>query len=295
MAGFDQQSFFRYIPISNEARRWGLCVTDLGCTQIPGGATYPPGNHPEQYTFNLDTGRVLQEHQLVYITRGKGTFWCEASGVHPIRSGSLFLLFAGIRHGYQPHRGTGWDEQWVGFTGDHADRLMLEFFTAAEPVLQIGVDTELHALFQQVCELASQGRFGFRPLLAAKTVEIIARVHTLSSNDVLRQSDNEQLMRKTLRELNDGLPREFDFSKYALEEGMSYSSFRRLFKKHTGLAPNQYLLDIKLRRAQTLLTTTSLRVQRIAADCGFENQYYFSRFFKQRTGFSPLHYRKQFG
>jgi len=75
---------------------------------------------------------------------------------------------------------------------------------------------------------------------------------------------------------------------------MGRPSFRRLFKQHTGLSPNQYLLEIRIRKAQSLLTNTALSVQRISEETGFESSFYFSRFFKQRTGLSPLNYRKAF-
>ena len=284
--------FSRYIPTSDDARRWGICVTDLGYTDIPSGSVYPPGQHPAQYTINKDTGRILHEYQIVYITRGKGVFWSESSGTLPIRAGSVFLLFPSVPHRYRPHRKTGWDEHWIGFTGDQAEQLMHKFFTPEKPMIRTGINADLQNLFNEACTLVENESFGFRPVIAAKVMEIMARVHVLSLGEMVRRPANERLIRQTCSLLSEQLPERFDFNTHALEHGMSYSSFRRLFKTFTGLAPNQYLLELKIRKARNLLANTALQVQEIAEECGFESHFYFSRLFKQRTGVSPLAYRK---
>jgi AraC-like DNA-binding protein len=289
-----KDAFFRYITVPEEAKRWGLHVTDLGYTKVPSGVPYPPFKHPESYTLQKEMGRVLPEYQVIYITRGGGTFWSESSGEITIKAGSVFFLFPGIRHRYRPKSQTGWDEHWVGFSGDHADRLMQTFFDPIQPVCEVGIAPDLHSLFNQVCELTRHESFGFRPIIAAKTTEILAHVHTIiSGGAVLRSPKHDELIRKACCQINDTVERPFDFKAYAAENGISYTSFRRLFKAHTSLAPNQYLLEMRLRKAQRLLINTTLPIQVIAEECGFENSFYFSRFFKQRTRLAPLHYRKQ--
>jgi AraC-like DNA-binding protein len=292
LAGKD--AFFRYITVPEEAKRWGLHVTDVGYTKVPGGMVYPPFKHPESFTLQQETGRVLPEYQVISITRGGGTFWSESSGEIAIEAGCVFFLFPGIRHRYRPDPQTGWDEQWVGFSGDHADRLMQTFFDPVHPVYQIGINPDLHSLFNELCERTRHEGFGFRPIIAAKTVEILARVQTLISGGAVgRSPEDDALIREACCQINDAVERAFDFKAYAAKNGISYTSFRRLFKAHTSLAPNQYLLEMRLRKAQRLLINTTLPIQVIAEECGFENSFYFSRFFKQRTGMAPLHYRKQ--
>jgi len=286
-----QNGFSRYIPVSADARRWGICVTDLGYTKIPVDSDYPPNGHPAQYAFNWESGRVLHEYQIVYISRGKGAFWSERSGSHRISAGSVFLLFPGVRHRYRPHLKTGWDEHWIGFIGNQGAQLMGEFFSPDKPVIKAGVNMDLQNLFMDACNLVESESFGFRSVIAAKTMELMARVHALSRGEVVRRPANEHLIRESCSLLSNQLPMNFDFQSYAEANGMSYSSFRRLFKEFTGLAPSQYLLDLKIRKACTLLTNTTQQVQEIAEVCSFDNQFYFSRIFKRHTGLSPLAYR----
>jgi len=289
-----REAFSRYIPESAEARRWGLVVTDLGYTHIPAGTAYPPGKHPAAYQISSETGRTLSEYQVVLIRDGTGTFWSETSGEIPLTAGSVFFLFPHIRHRYKPSPETGWNESWIGFSGDQADRLMNGFFDPERPVIHVGMNANLSDLFADACDLARHEAFGFRPIIAAKTMEILTRVHALSLGETLRAPRNEDLLRETCWLLNDSLHRKFDFAAHAKERGLSYSSFRRLFKDHTGLPPHQYLLELRIRKARRLLTDTTLSVEAIADELGFDSSFYFSRCFKQRTGLAPRNFRKNF-
>lgn len=66
----------------------------------------------------------------------------------------------------------------------------------------------------------------------------------------------------------------------------------RFFKKHTGYSPIHYINMVKLERAKSLLAGTNLPIKQVALVTGFSDFYYFSRNFKNSTGFSPTEFRK---
>lgn len=73
---------------------------------------------------------------------------------------------------------------------------------------------------------------------------------------------------------------------------LSYAWFRKNFKRYTGMSPLQYQLQIKLNRAKSLLLEQEIPIKNIAYTCGFESNYYFTRYFKKSTGLSPTKFRK---
>ena len=70
------------------------------------------------------------------------------------------------------------------------------------------------------------------------------------------------------------------------------SHFSRLFKSYTGMTLTQYVNECRLEKAMHLLTESDLSIEKVIENCGFANRTKFFRLFSQRTGTSPLKYRK---
>jgi AraC family transcriptional regulator len=78
----------------------------------------------------------------------------------------------------------------------------------------------------------------------------------------------------------------------AAECGLSAAHFGRAFKRSTGIAPHQWQLGRRMKRAQGLLTGSSLPIAEIALKCGFSSQSHFATAFKENIGVSPGHWRR---
>lgn len=62
-----------------------------------------------------------------------------------------------------------------------------------------------------------------------------------------------------------------DLAEVAGAAGLSPSHFARMFRSVTRLAPHQYLMGLRIRRAARLLAETETPVIDIAFACGFSN------------------------
>lgn len=69
----------------------------------------------------------------------------------------------------------------------------------------------------------------------------------------------------------------------------------RLFKKKTGLSVSGYLQDVRIEEAKKLLSGTTVQVNEVAALVGYDNFSYFSHIFREKTGLTPVEYRRQSG
>ena len=75
--------------------------------------------------------------------------------------------------------------------------------------------------------------------------------------------------------------------------GYSVSHFSMIFKKKTTRSPIEYFLGLKIQKACQMLDFSSMRVQEIASELAFQDQFYFSRLFRKMIGVSPMEYRKK--
>jgi AraC family L-rhamnose operon regulatory protein RhaS len=64
------------------------------------------------------------------------------------------------------------------------------------------------------------------------------------------------------------------------------------FKKYTGQSINQYLIQLRLTMASTLLRDTTLTIEEICDRTGFHDISYFSKVFKKKLQLTPSEYRK---
>ena len=73
---------------------------------------------------------------------------------------------------------------------------------------------------------------------------------------------------------------------------LSPSRLAHLFKEAVGESPIQMLLRLRLRQAARLLEYSTLSVAEIAAEVGFDSQFYFARQFHEQFATSPTGYRR---
>ncbi len=286
-------SFSHYLPIEEDAVRWGMHIIDSGSTAVPPNSPYPPGRHPDGYDLSWEKGRTLSEYQLVYITLGRGIFETKKTGGIQISSGQVFLLFPGVWHRYRPLKTIGWDESWIGFKGDVAKRIMSAFFSPDKAVLSIGHDQELQDLIRSITELPKEAPAGFQQIMAARTIEALALVRSLAMSYHVADREASRKIQQARYHLLHHSDEEIDMNELARELGLSYSRFRSLFREHTGTAPHQYVISIRMNKARQLLRHTELSVADIAERVGFSSPYYFCRQFKIKNGCTPKTYRME--
>ncbi len=86
---------------------------------------------------------------------------------------------------------------------------------------------------------------------------------------------------------------DFDIPLLCREVGVSRSLFFNKFKTLTGMTPNAFILNYRLKHAAALLTAQPhLSVADVADRSGFTTAIYFSRCFRKQFGVSPVNYRK---
>jgi AraC-like DNA-binding protein len=286
-------NYFRYFPTSDRDELWGVTVLNAGCTQIHRSSNYPPVNHPPHHNFNWDKGRVLQEYQLIYITKGNGIFESSENKKHQITSGTMMLLFPGERHRYRPDADTGWDEYWVGFKGSIIDNIIKhQFFSPEKPIYHIGFSETVMNLFMDIIRISKEERAGYQPAISGAIVYLLGQLYSAEQQSILYQKDLVELTVSKARVIfRSKIYEDITPEKVAEELQVGYSWFRKVFKKHTGIAPGQYIIQLKIQKAKELLSDPSKSIKEIAYQLRFDSALYFSKIFKEKTGVSPTAYR----
>lgn len=110
------------------------------------------------------------------------------------------------------------------------------------------------------------------------------------------ESRESALLPCILRRVRDKIEANLDtalrLESLAEESGYSRAHFLRMFRAATGFTPHQYVLDVRLRRAQDRLKQKGSSIIDVAVSCGFSSQSHMTNVFRQRLEMTPGEFRR---
>ncbi|WP_081852477.1 AraC family transcriptional regulator [Prevotella sp. 10(H)] len=291
------KNLFKYLASSERDLLWGLIVDTVGQTNISMDyEAYPPKvGHPQDYDFNPQNGRILDNYQLIYISRGKGKYFISKDECIPVTAGDMLIIPPYMWHSYLPDKKTGWQEYWICMRGPNIDvRFKNGFFSAKQLIYKVGLREDIIQLYNQAIDLAISENTTYQQALAGIGNLILGLAiyydrNQQFTNDVMvkRIDQARVIMRENY--LTGISPREV-----AKQVNMGYSWFRKLFKEYTNVSPAHFMLELRLQKAKSILLNSSLNVKEISYMVGYDDTTYFTALFKKYTGYTPLAYRDKF-
>ncbi|NLX81718.1 MAG: AraC family transcriptional regulator [Proteiniphilum sp.] len=283
---------FKYLLVNERDKLFGININTVGFQPIPPDTIYPSTDHPKSYYFYPCKGRILTEYQILYISKGKGTFTSESTKKTNIMKGQIILLFPGQWHTYCPSNDTGWNEYYIGFEGPIIDDLVKnEFISPNNQILDVGVNEEFVTLYSKAIQVAKNERKTDQQYLAGIVLHLLGMVISYSQNKTIELNNSGEIIERAKIIMNENIHRQINIQEIATNLGTSYSWFRKEFKEYTGFAPAQYFQELKLRKAKELLTETNLSIKEVAYELDFSSYEYFLSFFKKKVGVTPSEYR----
>jgi AraC-like DNA-binding protein len=203
----------------------------------------------------------------------------------------LFLL-PGMRHYYKPSYETGWHEYWVGFNGGYFTRLVEEGILSRKQVFFTpGLHDFILTTFNQIIEEVRAQR----PLFQLKACSgVISLISEMLASERRQEQPNyyEEIVEKAKCLMESNAYGTVDLPNIAEQIGVSTSRLNEVFKTYTAMTPYQYYIPIKIHKAEDILQQEHMSIKEVAFKLGFEDQYYFSRLFRNKTGMSPSEWKK---
>ena len=120
----------------------------------------------------------------------------------------------------------------------------------------------------------------------------LSRSNQVRTDAQSADSGYEDQLAQTRFDIYQDVARPWSIEEMARRLGVSTTWFDKLYRAQYGLSPKQDVLRARIERAKGLLTFTEGSLREIAQLTGFQNEYYFSRAFRRRTGMAPGEYRR---
>ncbi|WP_428262730.1 GlxA family transcriptional regulator [Haliangium sp.] len=107
-------------------------------------------------------------------------------------------------------------------------------------------------------------------------------------------SNDSATLAPVLAWLERNLRRDLSVPAIARRAAMSPRTLSRRFREQLGITPAQWVITARVRRAQHLLESTALSIERVATEVGFGSATVLREHFAKVVGTSPVAYRQAF-
>jgi AraC-like DNA-binding protein len=218
------------------------------------------------------------------VTMGDA-FFVQNDRRYTVRRGDVFLLRRGVDHVYE-----------TGPSGRLHKRFVMLGGTQLEPIIEsLGLyncdvicpsrPAELARILRRMSACLQHG--STHSLAVASGLSYRLLIDLMSD----RKPAYPGPIRRALKYMDKHASETPTSAEIAKAAGVSITHLNRLFRRHLDTSPISLFLERRIRRAQALLTHTTLSIKEIANQVGCSDAFYFSAQFKKRVGVSPKRYR----
>lgn len=157
---------------------------------------------------------------------------------------------------------------------------------------------EIETLLGHICEELKEKRQAYKASAYTLLIQFLIYVSRyVYENYEDRPFTHPTLMHKKVshivKYINSNYMHDLTLKKTAQKFNMSSCYLSRLFKEGTGFTFIEYLNNVRIREAQSLLVSTDYKVMDICYKVGYNSISHFGRVFKEMTGYSPLQFRQR--
>ncbi len=228
------------------------------------------------------------------VTRGRGIF-TSRSGSFEVGPGDMFCIWPGIAHEFHEHPHEPWHFYWMRLQGGGAEAFGHSLgFSSTCPTCRPAEPARAIRCWQQMFELYSRHERGDPYRALSLLFELVSACRHVgeSCEDGDRQRRLVQEARALLESLLDT-----GINVAALADRLHVSRQRllRAFREELDVTPVDCIQQMRLQRAKRLLAKTGLKVSAVARACGYGNEKYFYRRFRELTGQTPAKWRSSPG
>lgn len=244
-------------------------------------------------------------YEILYLISGEIYYYIE-DRTYQIVSGVLLFINMNDLHKLVNLNGTTYERVTLvfkkgflsNFLVDHEGFNLFSYFHSKSNAIKLGGydQTFIEHLFNKMIqEEANQlpGYDYYQKILLMELLVFLKRKVDMGLNHSLIESNraNKKISR-VLEFINSNYDKRITLDDLSQSFSISPSHLSRTFKEVTGFTCIEYLNNIRMKEARSLLKNSQLSVSEIADRVGFENLTHFGRVFKGTIGSSPLKYRK---
>lgn len=241
--------------------------------------------------FNMHWHEYIELH---YVLEGETKIQLNQEIVSA-KKGSLVIANSNVLHAGFSEK-TGSVMLVVIFEMEALSKELAEQNIIVQPVIQN--DRRIDELMQQICEEQENQKPGWKLACKGALLSLVCYLtrhyaqEKLTDRESIRKRKNLDRLNTVLSYIEENYPDNISNSDLAELVHLSDDRFNHLFRESMGMAPLQYINEVRLKKAMNLLKNGEYTAAQVADAVGFSDYNNFGRMFKRYYGCTPLEARK---
>jgi AraC family transcriptional regulator, arabinose operon regulatory protein len=233
-------------------------------------------------------------HELILCLRGQGEVQVQGKA-WPVKEGELAWIDCSQPHAYWAVKTDPWEVYWLRFDGPQGARWAENLAVRLHPVFRQFPLRSVRPIFDRIFRRLQATDVATEAWLNSDLTELVAWLtESRQASGLLAGGDHTipERLRKPIETMRLKYFQPWRVPQLAAMAGMSPSHFFRVFKLHLGTSPHEWLRRERITHAKRRLIETEEAIKQVASQCGYSDQFFFSRDFKQVTGSTPTDFRR---
>jgi AraC-like DNA-binding protein len=233
-------------------------------------------------------------HSIHYILSGKGTVDFGNQRFQLSAGDGFYIQPNQVVH-YYADKEDPWEYRWVGYSGSKVNVIMNETSLSVYPIFNYTRDGFFKDNLQQIYDYSLQSSTGSRECLILGQLYFFMAglLQRFKRGEEHKCLSGEEYVNKAITLIQENYINGFNVDDIAKKLGLTRSYLYKLFIRYQGISPIKYIEQHRFKRACELFKTQNVIVSDVARAVGFNDQFYFSRRFREVIGISPTEYQQK--
>lgn len=246
----------------------------------------------EQCSPGHSFGPAVRPHYLIHVVlSGQGIFR-QKNCTHRLTAGDAFLITPMESTYYEADMINPWEYAWIGFDGQNVTSLLEDTIFRTSPVYSCPETGEtgvcIKKLMTNILNTFSSPCHSSLALLGL----FLQLLGTMSDSPVSRgESFSREYVDRALQYMNNNYSYNIRIQDIASAIGIDRTYLYRIFMEQEHISPKQYLIQLRVRTAASMLAQPQYTITEIGYSCGFKDAAAFSSQFRKSTGYTPKQFR----
>ena len=241
-------------------------------------------------------GPYVRDHFLIhFVTDGFGKF-ALGNISYSVKKNQGFIIYPDEITYYEADETNPWSYSWIGFNGSKLTEVMKGMgFTPEKPIFSFeGNENFVADIFKKIKNLDEttlEGQLMMNGYLYM-LFSVMKPVEALKTQQKTPYSTSKQYIGSAIEFIKKNYSNKLSVNEISDYIGLNRSYFGSIFKKHTNMTPQEFIIDFRMQKAITLFENEKLNISDISRSVGYDDPMLFSKIFKKKYGISPSGYRE---